>query len=71
MKSVRAMQSICDDPIGAEEEIMSAFMQSLEEAGGMSIYREPKLVSHRDLDFSSIAEPEADDQNPNSYLTER
>jgi hypothetical protein len=49
----RTYAEVCDDPIGAQEEVMAAWMQSLEDAG-MTIYREPKLVSRRELDFSEI-----------------
>jgi hypothetical protein len=51
----RTLAEVCDDPIGAKEEIMAAWYASLEECG-MSVYREPKLVSSHRLDFSSLVD---------------
>ena len=51
----KTMGEILDDPIGAEEQIMSAYMERLEDAG-MAVYREHRLVDYRELDFSSLVD---------------
>jgi len=47
---MRKVEDVLDDPLGCREEIMAAYMQDLEDCG-MTIYREPKKVNRRLLDF--------------------
>ena len=56
----RLMQDVCDDPLGADEQMMAGWEEALEECG-MGMHREPrKVVMRRVLDYSWIA---TDDQD--------
>lgn len=52
-RTVRTLADIYDDPVGAREEIIAAWMESLEDCG-LAIHREPTMVKRKKLDYSSI-----------------
>ena len=52
----KSFQSICEEPVGADEQMLAGWEEALEECG-MGMHREPRRVSiRRTLDYSSIAE---------------
>jgi len=49
----QSIADICDEPMGAKEELVAAWMEALEDCG-MTLYREPKVVSRRRLNLVSM-----------------